>query len=281
MRFFAASGALHNHRLHPPRGSSRAVKAGPCFSTRDYCTLYTLEVQSWPSTTVSPFHQQAAPVRPICRSKDRKHGYGMARDTHLGTKQRHSAGSIVKVEGETCFGLFYIDEGKVHVVFDTIDGRMRSVVSFEPGSIFNLAPAATRCEASGQYQCMTDAVIWQIPGKVLHDPVFAARYPNLMLSVIELLGTLVLTYHTYLTDMLMDDFVTRFSRFLISLSLERGSDEFPLGMTQEQLASVFGVHRATLARAIQHLKQEAIMPALPAAAWKSLIWNGWRHMAHL
>ena len=74
---------------------------------------------------------------------------------------------------------------------------------------------------------MTDAVIWQIPGKVLHDR-FAARYPNLMLSVIELLGTLVLTYHTYLTDMLMDDFVTRFSRFLISLSLERGSDEFPL-----------------------------------------------------
>ena len=116
---------------------------------------------------------------------------------HLGTKQRHSAGSIVKVEGETCFDLFYIDEGKVHVVFDTIDGRMRSVVSFEAGSIFNLAPAATRHEASGQYRCMTDAVIWQIPGKVLHDAVFAARYPNLMLSVIELLGTLVLTYHTY------------------------------------------------------------------------------------
>lgn len=200
---------------------------------------------------------------------------------HLGTKQRHSAGSIVKVEGETCFDLFYIDEGKVHVVFDTIDGRMRSVVSFEPGSIFNLAPAATRCEASGQYQCMTDAVIWQIPGKVLHDPVFAARYPNLMLSVIELLGTLVLTYHTYLTDMLMDDFVTRFSRFLISLSLERGSDEFPLGMTQEQLASVFGVHRATLARAIQHLKQEAIIACFTCRRVEIIDMERLRHMAHL
>ena len=200
---------------------------------------------------------------------------------HLGTKQRHSAGSIVKVEGETCFDLFYIDEGKVHVVFDTIDGRMRSVVSFEPGSIFNLAPAATRCEASGQYQCMTDAVIWQIPGKVLHDPVFAARYPNLMLSVIELLGTLVLTYHTYLTDMLMDDFVTRFSRFLISLSLERGSDEFPLGMTQEQLASVFGVHRATLARAIQHLNQEAIIACFTCRRVEIIDMERLRHMAHL
>ena len=182
---------------------------------------------------------------------------------------------------DTAMGLAMEFEGKVHVVFDTIDGRMRSVVSFEPGSIFNLAPAATRCEASGQYQCMTDAVIWQIPGKVLHDPVFAARYPNLMLSVIELLGTLVLTYHTYLTDMLMNDFVTRFSRFLISLSLERGSDEFPLGMTQEQLASVFGVHRATLARAIQHLKQEAIIACFTCRRVEIIDMERLRHMAHL
>ena len=176
---------------------------------------------------------------------------------------------------------FYIGEGKVHVVFDTIDGRVRSVVSFEAGSIFNLAPAATRREASGQYQCMTDAVIWQIPGKVLHDPSFAAQYPNLMLSVIELLGTLVLTYHTYLTDMLMDDFVIRFSRFLISLSLERGSDNFPLGMTQEQLASVFGVHRATLARAIQYLKQEAIIACFTCRHVEIIDMERLRHMAHL
>lgn len=112
-------------------------------------------------------------------------------------------------------------------------------------------------------------------------PFSAARCPNLMLSVIELLGTLVLTYHTYLTDMLMDDFVTRFSRFLISLSLERGSDEFPLGMTQEQLASVFGVHRATLARAIQHLKQEAIIACFTCRRVEIIDMERLRHMAHL
>lgn len=66
---------------------------------------------------------------------------------HLGTKLAYPAGSIIKVEGETCFDLFYLDKGRVHVVFDTIGGRMRSVVSFEAGSIFNLAPAATRQEA--------------------------------------------------------------------------------------------------------------------------------------
>lgn len=123
-----------------PEGTP-APLSGPLFSTRDYCTLYTLEVQSWPSTTVSPFHPASCPCSPhlpFQRSETwLRHG---TRYCILAPSSAHSAGSIVKVEGETCFDLFYIDEGKVHVVFDTIDGRMRSVVSFEPGSIFNLAP---------------------------------------------------------------------------------------------------------------------------------------------
>ena len=67
----------------------------------------------------------------------------------------------------------------------------------------------------------------------------------------------------------------------VSLSLERGSDEFPLGMTQEQLASVFGVHRATLARAIQHLKQEAIIACFTCRRVEIIDMERLRHMAHL
>lgn len=199
---------------------------------------------------------------------------------HLGIKMTCPAGAIVKVEGKTLFDLFYLETGNVQVVFDTPDGRARSVVSFEAGSIFNLAPAATRREASGQYQCLTETTIWRIPGNVLHDPTFAAKYPNLMLSVIEVLGTLVLTYHTYLTDMLLDDFVVRFSRFLLSLSLERDSRIFPLGMTQEQLATVFGVHRATLARAIQHLKHKGIIASFTCRRVEILDMEQLRSMAN-
>lgn len=81
MRFFAASGALHNHRLHPPRGSSRAVKAGPCFPPGTIAHFILWRCNHGQARQYPRFIQQAAPVRPICRSKDRKHGYGMARDT--------------------------------------------------------------------------------------------------------------------------------------------------------------------------------------------------------
>lgn len=80
-----------------------------------------------------------------------------------------------------------------------------------------------------------------------------------MLAVVNLLGTLVLTYHTALTDLLLDDFIIRFSRFLLSLSLERQALEFAPGITQEKCATVLGVHRATLARAIQRLRQTGVI----------------------
>ena len=53
------------------------------------------------------------------------------------------------------------------------------------------------------------------------------------------------------------------------------------GMTQEQLASVFGVHRATLARAIQHLKQEAIIACFTCRRVEIIDMERLRHMAHL
>lgn len=176
-----------------------------------------------------------------------------------GVRTVHTRNSIVMAEGATSFDLFYIESGEVHVLFDTLDGRVRSVVSFEAGSMFNLAQAAARSEASGQYQCVTDAVIWRIPGAILHDLDFAAAHPALMISVIHQLGRIVLTHHTFLTDMLMDDFVIRFSRFLLSLSQEHDALDFAPGLTQERLSAMLGIHRATLARAIRSLKDEGVI----------------------
>lgn len=177
---------------------------------------------------------------------------------NLGVRMNYTRNSMVRAEGATRFDLFYLEKGQVQVLFDTLDGRMRSVVSFEAGSMFNLAQAAARREASGQYNCVTDAIIWRLPGELLHNTAFAARYPELMLWIIQILGRVVLTHHTFLTDMLMDDFIIRFSRFLVSMSFD-GGEVFTPGMTQERLAAMFGVHRATLARAIQQLKHEGII----------------------
>lgn len=196
----------------------------------------------------------------------------------LGVRLSYARNCTIQAVGPSRFDLFYIEEGQVQVVFDTLDGRMRSVVSFEAGSLFNLAQAAAQAEASGQYHCVTDVVVWKLPGELLHDAAFAARYPALMLGVIHTLGRLVLTHHTFLTDMLMDDFVIRFSRFLVSMGAGQG-DEFAPGMTQEHLANMLGVHRATLARAIHQLKHDGVIDGFTKKRVRILNWERLRVLA--
>ena len=73
------------------------------------------------------------------------------------------------------------------------------------------------------------------------------------------MGKVILIYSTFLSDMLMDDFTVRFSRYLASLVVKNGSCSFPLGITQDRCAEMLGVHRATLGRAIHELKSEGIL----------------------
>ena len=72
-----------------------------------------------------------------------------------------------------------------------------------------------------------------------------------------------------------------FSEYYINIGLKVSYFRKKAGMTQEQLASVFGVHRATLARAIQHLKQEAIIACFTCRRVEIIDMERLRHMAHL
>ncbi len=176
-----------------------------------------------------------------------------------GLRLSFHAGNIVPVEGEYLFDLFCIESGQVRVVFDTLEGRQRTVIAFEAGGIFNLACAMAQKEASGQYQCARDSVVWRVPGRLLRDAESMVKCPELAAYALRVLGTLSLTYHTFLTDMLLDEFIVRFCRYLASLAAEHQKAEFPLGVTQDRCAAMLGVHRATLGRAIQQLKQEGVL----------------------
>lgn len=200
---------------------------------------------------------------------------------HIGSRRTYSKGTIITPPDEELFDIFYIEKGKIRMVFDSMEGRNRALALFEAGSVFNLACAATHKEASGQYECAEDVAIWHIPGKVLHDHDFISVYPALVTCMVQQLGTLVLTYHTALTDMLLDDFIIRFCRFLLSMSIKHGSLEFEAAGSQEKIASMLGVHRTTLARSIQHLKREKIISSFTKNKVEILDLERLRRMASL
>lgn len=176
-----------------------------------------------------------------------------------GTRLVYRAGTFIDISGKHQLDMYCLEKGSVRIVFDTLEGRHRALMTFEPGGIFNLACALTQKDASGLYQCLMDSVIWRVPGTILHDERGVTACPALAAYALRQMGTVTLIHSTFLSDMLMDDFVIRFCRYLVSLTTRYGGTEFPLGMTQDRCAAMLGVHRATLCRAIQYLKRDGVI----------------------
>ena len=191
-----------------------------------------------------------------------------------GTRLVFTAGTFIDISGKHLLDMYCLEKGRVRILFDTLEGRQRALMTFDPGGIFNLACALmtfdpggifnlacalTQKDASGLYQCVKDSVIWRVPGTVLKDEEAVTACPALAAYALRQMGTVALIHSTFLSDMLMDDFVIRFSRYLLSLAARYDRTEFPLGITQDRCAAMLGVHRATLGRAIQHLKKTGVI----------------------
>lgn len=196
-----------------------------------------------------------------------------------GTRFVCPAGNFIDLCGERLFDMYFLEKGSVRILFDTLDGRQRALMTFEPGGIFNLACALTHQNASGIYQCVKESTIWRIPGAVLRSEQAVAASPALAAYALRQIGIVALIHSTFLSDMLMDDFSIRFCRYLISLAAQHGKAEFPLGLTQESCAASLGVHRATLSRAIQYLKNQGVLEKFQQGKVRILDMEKLRRMA--
>jgi len=176
-----------------------------------------------------------------------------------GTRLTFKAGTIIEPSKNELYDMYCVESGKVRIVFNTLDGRQRALMAFEAGGIFNLSCAIIRQTASGLYECVKDSIIWRVPGKHLQDAEDIAESPVLAAYALQQMGKVALIHSTFLSDMLMDDFTVRFSRYLVSLASKNRSCSFPLGITQDRCAEMLGVHRATLGRAVHELKSKGIL----------------------
>ena len=93
----------------------------------------------------------------------------------------------------------------------------------------------------------------------MHDPAFVAARPGLVINLMRGLGVKLLMYHTSLSNFVGVSAVARVSRFLCALARRRRSLAFDPGMTQEDLAALLGMHRATLVRALRELRRQGAL----------------------
>lgn len=173
----------------------------------------------------------------------------------VGTPMHLKKGALFQPEGGTVF--YVVESGEVRCSFLTQQGKERALLIHEAGSFLNLAHALLRKASLLTFRAETESKLWQVASTLLTEDL--GRFPHLAREGLKVLSAMSLTYQAALTFLEVDDFKIRFCRYLALNVRKFGTTSFCLGLTQAQCANTLGVHRATLARAIQSLKKEGVI----------------------
>lgn len=153
---------------------------------------------------------------------------------------------------------FYcIESGELRCNFMTQNGKERSLLIYESGAFVNLEHALLNKPSNFSFFVAIDTKLWKIRSSLLTENI--SSFPHLACECLKLISAMSLTYQAALTFLEVDDFKSRFCRYLALNVRKFGDTSFRIGLTQSQCASTLGVHRATLARAIQSLKKDGII----------------------
>ena len=127
-----------------------------------------------------------------------------------------------------CF--YFIDKGRVRLTYTNAAGEDHVVMFFGKGCIFNETSVITGDEATmACFRVLERTEAYRFPSSLIHDAEFARQYPHLILNMLR--GT-----------------ATKFSN-LFSVSF----------LIKHELASVLDIHRVSLFRCLQQLRELGIL----------------------
>lgn len=176
---------------------------------------------------------------------------------HLGSKRCYPKNTIIP--HETAKGIFYLSRGTVELAYNNSMGHKRIALYYGPGTLINEARSLTGHNLGGTFTCM-EAVELYLFNKDLCNEEFIRKYPHLIHNLLKTMAVKMLLHYCFVTTMGTGSHLSQVCRFILSTAAVHGyPEQFSLNLTQQEVADLIGMHRATLARAIQKLKKMGVV----------------------
>lgn len=171
---------------------------------------------------------------------------------HLATRVRFKKRTIIPHHEDG--GMYYLSKGIVIITYSSSCGHDRIALYIEPGSLFNEARSLTGYEPGGRFCCAQDVELYRFPTNILTED-FIRTYPHLIYNLLQSMGGKMLIHYSFLADMGTGSHLAHVARLIVSLSKRyNNANIFPSRITQQEVANLLGIHRATLARILVQLK---------------------------
>lgn len=180
---------------------------------------------------------------------------------HLATRVTHAPHSPLILTGQALLDFYYIHSGRIRIMHGQKNGQERAIIYIGEGNIFNEATAiAGFDDPDCQFYCLSHVELYRFSGKLLQDSIFIRENPELISNLMLSLSRKVLTMHATISNSGGRSSHAHVARYLCSLvELHNGALEFAPELTQDEMALFLGIHRATLVRSLQLLREKNII----------------------
>lgn len=175
----------------------------------------------------------------------------------LANPQELSKGVSLILQGQELLDFYYLGQGMLRLMHCAEDGSERTILYYGPGNLFNESTAIAGYDAPDcAFFCVEDCLIYRFPGNCLHDPAFISAHPDLIINLMISQATKILMMHAGLGISVGNTSLGKISRFIYSLYIRHGEAlKFDPCLTQYDIATLLGVHRASVVRALAELRR--------------------------
>lgn len=181
---------------------------------------------------------------------------------HLGRKCTYNKGNIVAGNGDEIDCLYYLYKGRLKMSKINSAGTEKILWYLDEGNLFGEVPFLDKKPMDSTFTANTPCEVYIFTRQCVQEEIIV-KYPALVLNLLESLANKARVFSTQASD--IATLIGRVSKVLIYV-IEReyvdkttGRIECSRGISQQELASILGVHRVTLNHAISQLKKNGIV----------------------
>jgi CRP/FNR family transcriptional regulator len=172
-------------------------------------------------------------------------------------ERRFPNGDMLFWEGEPCAGIFILVQGKVKIFKTSASGReMMLSLESAPSTVAELPlfdggpyPASVRAVGDAVTYFINKADFYQV----------CRQHPDVALKVLAVVGRRLRHLVAIVESVTFGSVTKRLARLLLDLRAQAGTNEFPMALTHQELASRLGTVREVVSRNLARFREQGLL----------------------
>jgi CRP/FNR family transcriptional regulator len=172
-------------------------------------------------------------------------------------EKRHSADEPLFWEGEPCAGMFILIQGSLKIFKTSASGReMMLALETAPSTVAEL-PLFDGGPYPASVRAVGDAVTYFINKNDFYQ--VCRSQPDVALKVLAVVGKRLRQLVAIVEAVTFGSVTKRLAALLLTMANQAGSDEFPMILTHQELASRLGTVREVVSRNLARFRAEGLI----------------------